>query len=130
MSSSLDLYALSDDSLLAKEERARKVKYELVAMITSHFLWCIFRLLFDLIRTGVLHPHLVIIVVVGLCHYTAKLCKAEYYLLTLRQKIGTRARLIRRRLTLYDYVEAAATGIGTALGRCAAVEVLNHALGV
>lgn len=130
MPSSHDLYTLTDDHLLAREERIHRFKNRLIAMIISHLFWSLFRLVFDFMQTGVIHPHIVVATIGGLSYYAGELCKVELYLLQLRQEIGVRLRLVRRQLTPRDYVEVAATGMWIGLGICGAVEIFDCALGV
>jgi len=111
---------------MAKEGRLHKVKYRFIAMITCHVLWSILHLVFDL----TVNPHIVATTICGLGYYTGKLCKADRCLHILRQEIGSRRGLVRRKLTPRDYVEATATGIWMGLAVCGAVEVFDLTLDV
>lgn len=130
MPSSHDLYTLTDDHLLAREERIHRFKNRLIAMIISHLFWSLFRLVFDFMQTGVIHPHIVVATIVGLSYYTSKLCKAGRFLFRLHQEIGSRPGLVRWKLTTRDYMEVAASGMSFALRACGAVEALDLTLGV
>jgi len=129
MPSSNDLSTFSDKRLLAREERSHKSRYELFFMVTCHFFWGIFRLVFDLMKMGAIHPHIFVAAIGGLSYYVGELCKADLHLIKLRQEIRGRPGLVISKLTPRDYMEVVATGVSISLGICGAVEVLDLALG-
>jgi len=98
-------------------------------MVTCHFFWGVFHLVFDLTHMGAIYPHMFVATVGGLSYYAGQFCKTDLYLIKLRQEIRGRPGLIAHKLTPRDYIEVAATGMSIGLGICGAVEVLDLALG-
>src|SRR6266852_5581504 len=97
MASTNDIPALSDASLLAEQEQAHKLEYQLVVTIACHMVWGITRFVFDLTKMGAVHPHILATTIGALGYFVAQLSKTDGELANLRQEISSRG-LDRRQL--------------------------------
>ena len=121
-----NLRELPDEELLNEAQGTHKLRIECGVIILCHIIWVVAHFVFDLAKTGAIHPHIIVAAIGGLSYHAGELFKTDIHLFNLRRQIAVRG-LDRRGLTTRDYLEVVATGIAAGFGFCGAVEVLDLA---
>jgi len=121
---------LPTNQLLAKEKETHKLKYKCMVTAVCLLLWALLHLVFALMPTGVLLPHVYAFAGRYILHYTSELIIADAHLAALRRDLAHRLVFVNRTLTMKDRLEVFADGMSVGLAICGVVEGANFALGV